>query len=277
MKIKFYIIILFFALIVNSCAALRNGGKSNENDIISYTTGWYEDNGLSPKYITYSREEVLLLLPEKKRKSPRLDFFIDTLDVLDNSERRLLQRFLYEDLSCQEYASKMFNQVKAEYLKKKNEAALYPDRPYDWSYTEAFDGRIYYPVFVVSRSRYIFSGGAHGQNEKIFFVLDRNLLSKVELDDILVNGAKASLQKYIDDVLRERYHAAPDTPLTTIGFLNDTAGVPDNFFITRGGLGFCWNPYEIAPYVMGTIDVILPYSQIENLINDRGKDLFRDL
>jgi hypothetical protein len=275
-KINFSIIIMFFAVILNSCAGLRDAGQKNASAPLVYTTGWYDDGGLSPKYITYERKEELLLLPEEL-KSPRLDFSVDTLDVLDEQERKLLQQFLYENLSCQNYASKLFDKIKTDYLKMKDEVISQPDRPYDWTYAEGFDGRVYPSLFVISRSRYILSGGANGQNEKIFFVLDRALRSKVELDDILEGGAKASLQKQINDSLRARYHAKPDAPLTSIGFLEETAGVPGNFFVSREGLGFCWNPYEIAPHVMGTIDVVLPYADIENLLNDRGKALFSGL
>jgi hypothetical protein len=277
MRIKFFVITPVIALILNSCAGMQGSGRINERGPVLYTTGWYDDNGLSPKYITYSRKEELPLFPEKKGQSPRLDFLIDTLDILDEPERRLLQQFLYEDLSCQNYSAKRFDKVKTDYLKLKDEAVQNSDRSYDWSYTEAFDGRVYPSLFVISRSRYTFSGGAHGQNEKTFFVLDRGSLSKVELSDILESGARGLLQKQIDDALRARYHAAPDEPLKSIGFLEDTAGVPDNFFISREGLGFCWNPYEVTPYVMGTIDVVLSYEQIEGLLNDRGKELFSDL
>jgi hypothetical protein len=276
MRIKFFVITPFIALILNSCAGMQGSGRINERDPMLYTTGWYGGNG-SPKYVTYSRKEELLLVPERRGQSPRLDFLIDTLDILDEPERKLLQQFLYEGLSCQNYVAKKFDRIKADYLGLKDEAVVNDGRVYDWSYTEAFDGRVYPSLFVISRSRYTFSGGAHGQNEKTFFVLDRGSLSKVELSDILESGARVLLQNKIDDALRARYHAAPDAPLKSIGFLEDTAGVPDNFFISREGLGFCWNPYEVTPYVMGTIDVVLPYAQIEGLLNDRGRGLFSDL
>ncbi|MDR1149657.1 MAG: RsiV family protein [Spirochaetaceae bacterium] len=276
-KIIFFAVITVFVVILNSCAGLRDAGQANERAPLIYTTGWYDDGRLSPKYITYERKEELFLFTEEKLNSPRLDFSVDTLDILDEQERKLLQQFLYENLSCQDYVSKLFDKIKTDYMETKDEAMSQPGRSYDWTYTEGFDGRVYPSIFVISRSRYTLSGGAHGQNEKTFFVLDKELRSKVELDDILEDGARVSLQKQIDDSLRARYHAAPDAPLTSIGFLEETAGVPGNFFVSREGLGFCWNPYEITPYVMGAIDVVLPYVDIENLLNDRGKALFSGL
>ncbi|MDR1256962.1 MAG: RsiV family protein, partial [Spirochaetaceae bacterium] len=119
-------------------------------------------------------------------------------------------------------------------------------------------------------------GGAHGQNEKTFFVLDTGLGSQVFLDDILQSGARPSLQARIDDSLRETYGAAPGASLRTAGFLEDSGGVPENFFLSPDGLGFSWKPYEIAPYAMGAIEIVLPYTLIEDLLNDRGRNLFKN-
>ena len=38
--------------------------------------------------------------------------------------------------------------------------------------------------------------------------------------------------------------------------------IPETFFLTPEGLGFFWNPYEIGPYVMGVIEVVIPYEKL---------------
>jgi hypothetical protein len=142
---------------------------------------------------------------------------------------------------------------------------------------EIFEGRVYPAVLVISKTLYTYSGGAHGQNEKTFFVLDTKHESQVFLNDILQSGAESSLQERIDESLRETYGLEPGASLRTAGFLEDSGGVPENFFLSPDGLGFCWNPYKIAPYSMGTIEIVLPYSHINDLLNDRGQALFDNL
>jgi hypothetical protein len=142
---------------------------------------------------------------------------------------------------------------------------------------EIFEGKVYPAVLVISKTLYTYSGGAHGQNEKTFFVLDTKLDSQVFLNDILQNDTKSLLQARIDDSLREIYGLASGKSLRTAGFLEDSGGVPENFFLSPDGLGFCWNPYKIAPYSMGTIEIVLPYTQIEDLLNERGRTLFDNL
>jgi hypothetical protein len=40
----------------------------------------------------------------------------------------------------------------------------------------------------------------------------------------------------------------------------------DNFFITGGGIGFFYNPYEIAPYSSGSTEIFLPWEEILPLL-----------
>ena len=276
MKFIVLSIVLFSALVLNSCAGLRDRESESGPAPTVYSTGWYMGENLSSKYITYSKTEIVPLLPEKKENGPTLEFFMDTLDILEKAEGKLLRQNLYGGETCQEYVENVYTRVTGDYKKRRDDADT-SGAAYNWSYSETFDGAVYPSLLVISRRIYNYTGGANGQNERIFFVLDTKLSSKVELNDILAEGAEKDIQARIDDDLRTRYRAAPGAPLTSVGFLNDTAGVPQNFFISREGLGFCWNPYEIAPHSMGTLEVVLPYAQIENLLNDRGREIFNSL
>jgi hypothetical protein len=277
MKNIFVVVIIFNVMSLFSCANTRDKNRTEVYTEPVYSIGWYNADGLSARYITYAKEENIALFPDQKENGPCLEFFVDAIDILDGSEQEFLRQTLYNGMSCQDYVSKLFEDVKNNYLKIRNDAAVQPDAQYNWSYLETFDGAVYPSLFVVSRNRYIYSGGAHGQTEKIYFMLDTKLLSQVSLEDILQNESNALLQKQIDNTLCERYRAAPGASLKSIGFLEDTAGIPENFFMTREGIGFCWNQYEIAPYSMGAIEIVLPYDKIENLLNDRGKALFASL
>jgi hypothetical protein len=41
---------------------------------------------------------------------------------------------------------------------------------------------------------------------------------------------------------------------------------PVNFFVDLRGVGFTFNEYEIAPYAAGTIEVILPFDAVADLL-----------
>jgi hypothetical protein len=260
MKGKKFLAGLIFAL--GSCTAFHGGETGDPSGGV-----WRVMTGEPAKYTSYSLKEATPLFPGAQN-SPHLEFTVDALDIQDKTGSDLLRRTLYGGLSCEKYAEKTFNKVKDNYLKANTGG---------WSYIESFDGTVYGSILVISRSRYVYSGGAHGQNEKIFFVLDTDTLSRLSLGDMLQTGAEAALQKHIDGALRAIYGEDSGRPLTEIGFFSNTPEVTGNFFVAREGLGFCWNPYEIAPYSMGTIEVILPYAEIENLLNDRGLGIFKNL
>ena len=44
--------------------------------------------------------------------------------------------------------------------------------------------------------------------------------------------------------------------------------VTENFFVDDDGIHWIYNPYEIAPYAVGNIEVVLPYSEIENYFKE---------
>lgn len=254
--------LLFACAVLASCGTVRDkaeppaGGLPPDSRLTRYTL----------------KEEV-----RPDRHEPSLDFVIDLIDAPPGAEQRLLRQTLYGGLSCKEYADKVFEAVKSGYAEARAsaeaEAGGEPGASYNWAYYEEFEAAAYPGLLVVSRSLYVYSGGAHGNSERTYFVLDTALSKRLRLDDLLAEGARPLLQQRLDAALRARYGAGTDAPLSSIGFFADSAGVSENFFVTGAGLGFCWNPYEIAPYAMGAVEAVLPYADIEPLLNDRGKRL----
>jgi hypothetical protein len=46
--------------------------------------------------------------------------------------------------------------------------------------------------------------------------------------------------------------------------------INDNFYISEKGIGFFYNEYDIAPYVMGPTEVLVPYEAIKPYIRPDG-------
>jgi hypothetical protein len=277
MKLIFLFATLISAFVLNSCAGLKDSRGESNFAAPDYSAGWYAVDGLSPNYINCEKKEIIPLFSEKERGGPSLEFTVDTIDILDGAERGLLQKTLYDGLDCRSYAEKVYNDVKNDYQKTKDETGALAGVQNDWSYAEWFNGVIYPELLVISRDSYIYSGGAHGENQKTYFVLDTKLLLRAVLSDILKADSSEELQKQIDGALRAKYGGGSYASLTDLGFLTDTVERSENFFVSREGLGFCWNPYEIAPYSMGTIEVVLPYEQIKSLLTERGAAMLENL
>ena len=51
---------------------------------------------------------------------------------------------------------------------------------------------------------------------------------------------------------------------TSTGDLEPT----ENFYLSEKGITFYYNIYEIAPYVMGPVEITLPYEIMSHLLSD---------
>jgi hypothetical protein len=113
--------------------------------------------------------------------------------------------------------------------------------------------------------------------EKDYFVLDLAQRERVRLKDLFLEGSEGALKARMEDALRAYSGLESGAPLSTGYFFDDSVELPEDFFLTPSGIGFQWDPYEIAPYAVGPVEVIIPYGDIRNLCNARGKLLISRL
>jgi hypothetical protein len=147
-----------------------------------------------------------------------------------------------------------------------------PSEIMNWDYAETTGTETHTSKFlVVSRDRDYYLGGAHGMQEKAYFVLSLAEPARLKLEDLV--RSRAELQPLLEEALRAYAGLQKGDPLEDGGFFEDTAPAPDNFFLSGTGLGFHWDPYEIAPYSMGPIEVTIPYDRVRPLLSPRGAAL----
>jgi hypothetical protein len=140
------------------------------------------------------------------------------------------------------------------------------------------------PRFIlIKRYIYEYTGGAHGNYENEYFVIDLEQIALLKLDDILVEGGRTRLVPFVDEALRDYAAQVLDDPIPpdeTLSYVyfEDTVEIPEDvdFFLTAEGIGFQWDPYDIAAYVIGSIEVTIPYTKIQNLFNLRGHALITE-
>ena len=114
-----------------------------------------------------------------------------------------------------------------------------------YSYYKGVEGHVQYykKNLLVYRIDYNeFTGGAHGIYMSTFLNMDLRTLSPIRLEDIFVG----------------EYHD------TSTGDLEPT----ENFYLSEKGITFYYNIYEIAPYVMGPVEITLPYEIMSHLLSD---------
>ncbi|MFR9165895.1 MAG: RsiV family protein [Dysgonomonas sp.] len=85
--------------------------------------------------------------------------------------------------------------------------------------------------------------------------------------DIFKNYSEKEITNLIFDGLRKKYGESLKDNL----FEEEEIRPNGNFRFATDGLVYAYNEYEIAPYTMGLIETVLPYSQINPLLKNEYK------
>lgn len=123
-------------------------------------------------------------------------------------------------------------------------------------------------IVSVAFQSYQYTGGAHGLSNTLLHVFDRKENKTLTMNDIFKPGYEQELRQALEEELRKQYDIPDNAPLNgDHGLLFDKRlALTKNFYLTGKGIGFIYNPYEVAPYVVGQIDLYIPFSKIANII-----------
>ncbi len=119
-------------------------------------------------------------------------------------------------------------------------------------------------IICVSFITSVYHGGAHGLHGERFIVFDAKTGERI--DSITKMLEKDSDKKWVAlgkaQLLKDNGLDA-GAELTEAGFLVDTFELSKKWFITPDGVGYSYNPYEIAPYSSGIVQFLLPWEKIK--------------
>ena len=118
----------------------------------------------------------------------------------------------------------------------------------------------------LSMSNFSYTGGAHPNTFVSLKIFDKTTGNELQLDDVVKNTN--SVKILAEKNFRKQYEILPKGSLNEQGFWfeGDKFVLPTNIGISNDGLEFYYNPYEIAPYSMGPSNILLPFSEIKNLM-----------
>ena len=115
-------------------------------------------------------------------------------------------------------------------------------------------------ILSYQRELYTYAGGAHGMNTKINYVFDIKTGEQLTEEDIFGQGFERKVGKLLDEKAKalraEGLLPAEDE------FYNDWYIEPNgNFALTDSSIIYTFNPYELAPYCYGIIDIEIMRSE----------------
>jgi hypothetical protein len=256
------ILFLFVGLAV--LAGACKSGRSSKKDEKTY----------QPKDYAFS----VPLFPEKPGEGPAMNVTLSILDTENSGETAaFFNELLYEGDtpdkyrdSLVEYYRQMYRdiQVSAEVPEEEHPAS------FNWEYRETM--KVWNPGgggLVITRDREYYTGGAHGMHTRQYYVIDAGRPGLLGLEDFFRDPRDPELRRLIYEALRSYYGLAERMPLSEGIFFEDEPEPSGNFFIGEEGLGFHWDPYEIAPYSAGQVEISLPWNTVKPLLKNSAAEI----
>lgn len=121
-----------------------------------------------------------------------------------------------------------------------------------------------------------YTGGAHGIYSTFFTNYDKEAKQFVTLKKLVGDSALKELTSIAEKQFRIANEIQPDANLEILGYLFNEGKfyLTDNFTITDEGITWLYNPYEIAPYAQGTIEVAVSKNDLQPLLKKQYQTIW---
>lgn len=128
-------------------------------------------------------------------------------------------------------------------------------------------------ILSLAFSNYTFTGGAHGNYGTSYLSIDLTSNKNLTLDNIITEKGKKILRGMLEKIFRKQFNLKPTDSLSEAGLIENKIEPNENFYVTGKGIGFSYNPDEISPYVMGEINIFIPFTDLKNFLKKDFKKL----
>ena len=164
-----------------------------------------------------------------------------------------------------EYAMKAHNNRSVDFYRQDNEEYL-EDIEEEWAFmmdwSESIDGSFLDPYKgMVSYLKYAYgySGGAHGMDVLTCRTFDLKTGEQIFEEDLFKRGYEDRLTEALRANLLSSYEDHDmffETDITPSG----------EFYLTSEGITYIYQRYEIGPYAIGIVEVLVPWKEIQDII-----------
>lgn len=111
-----------------------------------------------------------------------------------------------------------------------------------------------------------YSGGAHPNTNFSFINYDLKINKAITLDSLINNNKKNELTRIAENIFRKNEKLGPTESLEGKYFFSDGKfSLPENFYISKKGLVFFYNPYEIKAYAYGITELTIPFADLKDI------------
>ena len=144
---------------------------------------------------------------------------------------------------------------------------MFPDESIPWE--AKIDAEVAYEnndLITIMLNSYIFTGGAHGYGSTRFLNFEKKSGLELGRRDLFKN--QGDFVDFAEERFRMQEKIPNDQSINSTGlmFELDEFYLPENIGFTESGLKLLYNPYEVASYADGTIEMTIPYGEVEKFL-----------
>ncbi len=119
-------------------------------------------------------------------------------------------------------------------------------------------------VLSFSVERYLYLGGAHGINNRIFLNFDKQTGRVLSEQDVFVDGATEALTHLLLlNLVRQNDDLSLISDVESSDYEKESIRPNGNFYFAPEGVVYIFNPYEIGPYSLGETNICIPVEEIK--------------
>lgn len=120
---------------------------------------------------------------------------------------------------------------------------------------------------------YSYTGGAHPNTVSSPFTYDLAAGQVLTFDNTFLPGYESKLLEIIKNTLAAQLGVSGPNKLAEAGIFTDQMFLSHDIFVNNGQLVFHYNPYDIAPYALGEINVSIPPYQLRDMLTTEVQNL----
>ena len=111
-------------------------------------------------------------------------------------------------------------------------------------------------------------GGDHAVNQRVVMNFEAKTGRLLNIRNVFIEGFEEQLKPLLLKALQEKTGLESIKALHDNGYLRHSdIYVPANFILGSDAVTFVYNPDEIAPYTVGSIELTIPYATVDRILS----------
>lgn len=267
---KFLLILITVSVIFVSCGQKKNDGSVPDT---KQTAGENKSADVNP--VKFSDKSFIKTYNNCQPTDTCTYFKVDYIEAVSGNNKdkvnKLITAIINNSLTFGDKAvtdiPSAADTFMAQYVSMRKE---FPESPQYWYLELLVSANLDHPKIInIASGNSSFMGGAHPNSYLEYYNISKETGDTLTLGNLFAPGFEKKLNELIDAKFRSNNSIAAGESLTDKGGLfENRISFNYNWIISKdGSITFLYNPYEIASYAQGPIDITLTKEEIAPLLS----------